>query len=132
MSDTSRYVDRTAASAVVLAVGIAVGGWFVGHGFLRGRTASRYVEVKGLAEREVAADLALWPLRFVTTGDDLAGDTGGDHPRYSRGLTRLGAIRYANQGIFVILPRDQAPGVNEGGQLQKIVRVVSTVQYLLE
>ena len=46
--------------------------------------------------------------------------------------TALGDIRYANQGIFVILPRDQAPGVNEGGQLQKIVRVVSTVQYLLE
>jgi hypothetical protein len=44
----------------------------------------------------------------------------------------LGDIRYANQGVFVILPRDQAPGVNEGGQLQKIVRVVSTVQYLLE
>src|SRR5688500_8772487 len=44
----------------------------MGHGFVRGRTASRYVEVKGLAEREVAADLALWPLRFVTTGNDLA------------------------------------------------------------
>jgi hypothetical protein len=46
--------------------------------------------------------------------------------------TTLGDLRYANQGVFVILPRDQAPGVNEGGQLQKIVRVVSTVQYLLE
>ena len=44
----------------------------------------------------------------------------------------LGHIRHANQGIFVILPRDQAPGVNESGQLQKIVRVVSTVQYFLK
>jgi uncharacterized protein len=43
----------------------------------------------------------------------------------------LGAIRQANQGVFVILPRDQAPGVNESGQLQKTVRVVSTVQYFL-
>jgi hypothetical protein len=34
--------------------------------------------------------------------------------------------------VFVILPRDQAPGVNEGAQLQKIVRVVSTVQYFLK
>lgn len=247
MSDAARFVDRTVVSAVVLAVGVAVGGWFVGHGFLRGRTASRYVEVKGLAEREVGADLALWPLRFVTTGNDLAvaqaeitrdtrkvygflarhgidtsavqllalevSDAQANRFQAERGGTRfvilqtvmvrsdkpevvmaasqrvselvkagvvlsssgeygiggptfiftrlnqlkpamvaeatanaraaaeqfaadsrtvLGAIRYANQGIFVILPRDQAPGVNEGGQLQKIVRVVSTVQYLLE
>jgi uncharacterized protein len=46
--------------------------------------------------------------------------------------TDLGGIRHANQGVFVILPRDQAPGVNEGAQLQKIVRVVSTVQYFLQ
>ena len=68
----TRSVDGTVLSALVLATGMALGGWFVGHGFLRGRTASRYVEVKGLAEREVAADLALWPLRFVSTGDDLS------------------------------------------------------------
>ena len=238
---------NNALSAAVLAVGLALGGWFVGHGFARGRTASRYVEVKGLAERQVAADLALWPLRFVSTGDDLAvaqaeitkdtravysflvrhgidtaavqllalevSDAEANRFQSERGGTRfviqqtvmvrsdkpqvvlaasqrvselvtagvilsssgeygvggptfvftklnqlkpamvaeatanasaaaqqfaadsrttLGDIRYANQGIFVILPRDQAPGVNEGGQLQKIVRVVSTVQYLLE
>jgi hypothetical protein len=32
----------------------------------------------------------------------------------------------------VILPRDQAPGVNEGGQLHKVVRVVSAIQYFLQ
>jgi hypothetical protein len=242
-----RPLDRTLLPAVLLAVGLAVAGWFVGNGFLRGRTTARYVEVKGLAEREVAADLALWPLRFVATGNDLSVaqteitrdtrevysflarhgvDTGGvqllalevsdaEANRFQgeRGGTRfviqqtvmvrsnepqvvlaasqrvselvrsgvilsssgeygiggptfvftrlnqlkptmvkeatanaraaaeqfaadswtaLGNIRYANQGVFVILPRDQAPGVSEGGQLQKIVRVVSTVQYLLE
>jgi hypothetical protein len=72
MTVATRALGGTALPAVVLALGIALGGWFVGHGFLRGRTASRYVEVKGLAEREVAADLALWPLGFVSTGDDLA------------------------------------------------------------
>ena len=44
----------------------------------------------------------------------------------------VGDIRQASQGVFVILPRDQAPGVNEGAQLQKTVRVVSTVQYFLK
>jgi hypothetical protein len=233
--------------AVVLALGLALGGLFIGHGFASGRAADRYVEVKGLAEQEVTADLALWPLRYVTTGDDLSvaqgqitrstrqvftflgrhgidtaavqlqalevsdafanrfsGERGG--PRYviqqtvmvrsakpevvmaasqrvselvgagvvlsssgeygiggptfvftrlnqlkpamvkaatanaraaaeqfaADSRTELGGIRHANQGVFVILPRDQAPGVNEGAQLQKIVRVVSTVQYFLE
>jgi hypothetical protein len=45
--------------------------------------------------------------------------------------SRLGGIRQANQGVFVILPRDQAPGVNESDQLQKTVRVVSTIDYNL-
>jgi hypothetical protein len=238
--------DRPLFPALILALGFALGGLFIGHGFANGRATDRYVEVKGLAEREVMADLALWPLRYVATGDDLAvaqagitrstrqvftflgrhgidtsavqlqalevsdafanrfpGERGG--PRFviqqtvmvrspkpevvmaasqrvsdlvaagvvlsSSGeyglggptfvFTRLnqlkpsmvaeatanaraaaeqfakdsrsalGDIRHANQGVFVILPRDQAPGVNEGGQLQKIVRLVSTVQYFL-
>lgn len=234
-------------AAIVLALGLALSGIFIGQGFARGRATDRYVEVKGLAEREVTADLALWPLRYVTTGDDLSvaqaqitrstrqvfaflsrhgidtasvqlqalevsdafanrfpGERGG--PRYviqqtvmvrsrspevvvaasqrvselvgagvvlsssgeygiggptfvftrlnqlkpsmvkeatanaraaaeqfaADSRTALGGIRQANQGVFVILPRDQAPGVNEGAQLQKIVRVVSTVQYFLK
>jgi uncharacterized protein len=234
------------ASAVVLAAGLALGGGLIGRGFARGRAIEPYVEVKGLAEQEVVADLALWPLRFVATGNDLKVaqaeisrasqevfsflrrhhiDTAGVQlqglevsdafanrfqteragPRYiiqqtlivrssdpnsvlaasqrvselvaagvvlsSSGefgvggptfvFTRLnqhkprmiaaatanaraaaeqfardsrstlGGIRLANQGVFVLLPRDQAPGVSEESQLHKTVRVVSTVQYFL-
>jgi hypothetical protein len=234
------------ASAVVMAVGLALGGGLIGLGFARGRAVQPYVEVKGLAEQEVVADLALWPLRFVATGNDLKMtqaeinhasqevfaflrrqriDTAGVQlqglevsdafanrfqtertgPRYviqqtlivrspdpnsvlaasqrvselvaagvvlsSSGefgvggptfvFTRLnqlkpkmiaaatanaraaaeqfardsrstlGGIRLANQGVFVLLPRDQAPGVSEESQLHKTVRVVSTVQYFL-
>ena len=240
-------LERTSLSTAILALGIALGGLLIGHGFASGRATDRYVEVKGLAEREVTADLALWPLRYVSTGVDLSvtqaqitrntrqvfaflsrngidttsvqlqalevsdafanrfsGERGG--PRYviqqtvmvrsrspdvvmsasqrvnelvgagvvlsstgeygiggptfvftklnqlkpsmvkeatanaraaaeqfaADSRTDLGGIRQANQGVFVILPRDQAPGVNEGAQLQKVVRVVSTVQYFLK
>jgi hypothetical protein len=64
--------DRSFLAALILALGVAIGGGLVGWGFSRGRTADRYVEVKGLAEREVTADLALWPPRFVASGNDLA------------------------------------------------------------
>ena len=38
---------------------------------VEGRAADRFVTVKGVSERDVRADLALWPLRFVATNDDL-------------------------------------------------------------
>ena len=67
---------RTASLALIasalLAIGIALGGWFVGQGFVDARAADRFVTVKGVAERLVTADLALWPIRFVTTSNALA------------------------------------------------------------
>src|SRR3546814_3172576 len=236
----------TLAAAVVLAIGVAVAGWFVGDGFLKGRQGDRYVTVKGLAERAVKADLAVWPLRFVATGNDLAavqqkivndtrlvqeflatngfppeafegqslqvvdrraqqyqqgevesrfiiaqtitlrsGDVDrvaglagrlgelvsaglvlSDENQWNAGPTyvftglndlkpamiaeatanaragaeqfaadsgsRVGAIRRANQGVFQILARDDIPGVQEGKEIHKTLRVVSTLEYLLE
>ena len=231
--------------ALVLASGLALAGWFVGDGIVSSRRADRYVTVKGVSEREVKADIALWPLGFVATHDDLstaqkqaetsknaildfirrhgiddahvelqglrANDVlanpynrGPVKSRYIVGQTvmvrsedpelvrsasqdvselvaagvvlssegrssgptflftgltalkpemiaeatanarraaeqfakdsesRLGAIRSANQGVFVILPRDRAPGIRENQQLHKTVRVVSTLQDYLE
>ena len=58
-------------AGLLVALGVAVGGFFVGDGFQAGRSADRYVTVKGLAERIVKADVASWPLRFTASGDDL-------------------------------------------------------------
>ena len=43
----------------------------------------------------------------------------------------IGGIRRASQGIFEILPRDQADGITEASQIIKTVRVVSTIDYAL-
>jgi hypothetical protein len=239
--------ERTLIGALVLGVGLALGGWFVGHGFAVGRGTDRFVTVKGVSEREVEADLALWPLRVVSTDNDLGRaqaridqDVGrileflaeqgidtslaerqnlqvtdvlanpyregtatnrfivtqtvmvrSDEPElvltasqrvgalveagvvltsgqdygpggptfvFSRlndlkpemiaeatasareaaeqfaldSRSSLGGIRRANQGVFVILPRDQAPGIFEQSQVHKTVRVVSTIEYFLK
>lgn len=70
MPDQMRIIALLLA-AVVVAVGVAVGGKFIGDGFRDGRATDRYVTVKGVAEREVSADLAVWPVRITETGDDL-------------------------------------------------------------
>lgn len=238
--------SRLLFASGLLALGVAVGGWAIGHGFIGARTGDRFVTVKGLAERPVEADLALWPIRFVVTNDDLgaAQDAIERHVRttlaflarhgidttqvrrqelqvtdvlanpyrsgpvgdryilnqqlmvrstepntvlaasqrvgelvqagvvlsneggYSSGPTylftrlnefkpemiaeatasareaaeqfaadsrsRLGAIRRASQGLFAILPRDQAAGISEESQVEKTIRVVTTVDYYLE
>jgi hypothetical protein len=231
----------------LLAVGVTLAGWFVGNGFIKGRTADRYVSVKGVSERDVVADIALWPIRFTSSDNALAEaqrkfDTsrasivaflekngitadrtelqsfevvdamaeryrsegaasrfivsgtlmvrvddpalvqrasqnvgelaqtgvviasgnqyGGGGPTYlftrlndskpemiaeatasareaaeqfaKDSGSRLGPIRQASQGVFQILPRDRAPGVAEESQLNKTVRVVTTVEYYFE
>jgi len=58
-------------SALLVAAGLALGGWFAGQGLAKFRTDDRFVVVKGLAEREVPADLVVWPLGHAVTGNDL-------------------------------------------------------------
>ena len=62
----------TVLAALFIGVGVAFGGFFVGQGFVKARLGDRSVSVKGLSERDVTADLALWPIRFVVTGNELA------------------------------------------------------------
>jgi len=70
MPDQLRHIT-TLVAAVVIAVGVAAAGKFAGEGFRQGRAADRYVTVKGLAERTVTADLAVWSIRVTATGGDL-------------------------------------------------------------
>ncbi len=236
--------------AAIVAVGIAIGGGLIGSGFARAKGADRYVTVKGVTERQVRADLAIWPLNVVAADNDLnlahskleksiagvrqflasqgldtskieltgfsvsdaqAAEYGNEQRRGSRFILKqsvtlrssdvdkvlaasqrvgdlanvgvslssggeygpggggptfifsglnalkppmiaeatahareaadqfardshssLGGIRQANQGVFEILPRDEAPGITEGSQVSKRVRVVTTVDYFLK
>jgi len=230
-----------------IAIALVATGWLVGRGVSSIRTADRYVTVKGVAERTVRADLALWPIQIASSDDDLvraqaridenvrkvtkfllangvdttevelqglrvtdafanpyqpqgrpgaryvvkqtmmvrteeplkvqaasqkvgelvgAGvvlssgeEWGPGGPTYvfkrlnalkpamiaeataearkgaeqfaKDSRSRLGGIRHASQGVFVILPRDEAPGIQEPSQMEKTVRVVTTVDYML-
>jgi uncharacterized protein len=240
-------LDRTLLSAAVIALGLTLGGFAVGNGFARAKSADRFVTVKGVAEREVRANLAIWPLRVVGADNDLTaanakvtkniagvreflarhgvdtsqvqlaefqvsdafaneyapdrqpanryiirqtmlvrsnqpdkvlaasqqvselaaigvvvssgtGETGNGPTFVFSGLNQLkpamiadatarareaaaqfardshselAGIRQANQGVFEILARDQAPGISEESQIAKVVRVVSTIDYYL-
>ena len=232
---------------LLLAIAVLIAGLLIGRGIERFRIADRTVTVKGVAEREVKADVGLWPLSFVAGADDLGeaqrkiqvdrravmaflkrngidstatelielrvtdtrtnpygpregaisryvvrmalmvrtndvdrlrdvsqrvdqllnagvviaagGEYGPSGPTYQftklnemkpamlaeatrnareaaqefakESRARVGPMRRASQGIFEILPRNPAPGVAQEGQIMKTLRVVSTVEYLL-
>lgn len=58
--------------ALFLALGLCAAGYFIGETFVKGKQFDRFVSVKGLSEREVPADLAVWPVNIVLTGNDLS------------------------------------------------------------
>lgn len=60
------------ASAGILAIGMIAGGYLLGDGLTRMKLAERSVTVRGLAEREVMADLATWTISYSAAAQDMA------------------------------------------------------------
>jgi hypothetical protein len=60
------------AASALIAVGAIGGGYLLGDGLRRAKMAERSVTVRGLAERDVTADLATWTISFSETGSELA------------------------------------------------------------
>lgn len=64
-------MNKSIFSALLIAVGIAVGGLFIYLGIHQMAYRDRAVTVKGLSQRTVQADYVVWPLKFSVSGNDL-------------------------------------------------------------
>ena len=75
---------QTVRAAIIVGCGLIVGltaaGYFIGRGTSRFKSEVRTVTVKGLVEREVNTDEAVWSLSLRRAGDDL----GEAHRRISK------------------------------------------------
>src|SRR5215469_12834984 len=63
--------SQLAPLGLFLALGMIAGGWVLGAQIKAIRLADRYVTVRGLVERNVKSDLAIWPLSYKEAGDEL-------------------------------------------------------------
>ncbi|WP_150293009.1 SIMPL domain-containing protein [Sphingobium estronivorans] len=105
------------ACAGLLAVGILGGGYLLGDGLKRAKAADRSVTVRGLAEKDVTADLATWSISYSATGFDLPAvraqidDNTKELRAYFAGLgfgpdaltaTGAGVNQYINNGVNTI------------------------------
>src|SRR5689334_13056376 len=71
---TSSFAIRGVAvviASLLLAIGVSVGGSFVGDGITNWNSGRRIIAVKGLSEREVPASVATWSIGYRATGNDL-------------------------------------------------------------
>jgi uncharacterized protein len=65
-------MTKNIIAAFLLAIGVALSGFFISNGFVLGKKADRVVTVKGLAEQIVKADEGIWHIYFAYGSDDLA------------------------------------------------------------
>ena len=67
----SRGIGAAFVVGAFICAGLIGLGYLVSQGILQVKALERTVTVKGLAEREVAADVAIWPIRFTEAGNEL-------------------------------------------------------------
>jgi len=67
---TSRRIPLI-VSALLLALGVATAGFFIGEGISSRNSGRRIISVKGLSEKEVPASVATWTIGYNATGNDL-------------------------------------------------------------
>jgi len=67
--------DNSKSASLILGVSIFLGllalGYLLGNAAIRFKEFERTVTVKGLSEREVDADIVIWPIQFTAAGNDL-------------------------------------------------------------
>lgn len=68
----SSVTSRWFGTAAIASVGMTLGGYLLGDGLLRAKEAERSVTVRGLAERDVTADLATWTISYSASSGSLA------------------------------------------------------------
>lgn len=63
--------SRSWVAAAVLAAGMVAGSAILASSLIEFRAMERVVQVKGLSEREVAADTVIWPIKFNDVDNNL-------------------------------------------------------------
>ncbi|MYM63828.1 SIMPL domain-containing protein [Pseudomaricurvus sp. HS19] len=71
MEKRKREQDSAFVLGLFIFLGLAALGYLLGNAAVNYRQFERTVTVKGLAERELPADIVIWPLQFSVASNDL-------------------------------------------------------------
>lgn len=127
MQSVSRIV-----AALLVALGLAAAGALAGQALVESRQPIRTVTVKGLSERDVTADLAYWPIKFVATGPTLE-DARAELERADASVRGfLAGLGFAEEAMSVqnILVEDRLAGYN-ASNTPDMARFVLTEEFIV-
>ena len=71
MSESRSSPAAALILGIFIAVGLSIAGIFLARAVESAKRFECFVTVKGLSEREVPADLGIWPVRFRVAANDL-------------------------------------------------------------
>ena len=109
-------------SAIILSLGLGFAGYFVGQGFLGSKLHSQSVEVKGLAERTVKSDEAVWTINFKFVNNDLSQLYEGVSKSQAEAKKFLLAEGFKEQEIFmnpISVVDNQSVGYNQNQDIPR-------------
>ena len=66
------YIKESLLLGIFICAGLAILGLSIGNSIIKIKGMERTVTVKGLSEREVKADIAIWPIKFTNAANDLS------------------------------------------------------------
>ncbi len=87
-----------------LLLGLIALGWLIGDAAVKVKSLERTVVVKGLSEREVPADIAIWPLTFQEASNDLNGLFGSMQRKNTQIVEFLAGQGIARDAITIAAP----------------------------
>jgi hypothetical protein len=100
-------MDASAALliAAIVAIGLVGAGWVLGAQIKQTKLADRYVTVKGLVERSVKSDLAVWNIGFQSSGNDFKAVLGQGETQKQTVLNFLAQQGVDKQQVEIGAPR---------------------------
>ena len=93
-----------AVLGILLATGLLLFGVQIRSAVVKGRDFDRFLTVRGLSEREVKANLAIWPVRFATYANDLSELRKSMESDRATTIAYLGAYGLTGDQIVMGLP----------------------------
>jgi hypothetical protein len=67
----NKNIGAALIMGILACIGLALLGYFIAGGIVNLRASERKITVKGLSEREVPANIAIWPIKFSDADNDL-------------------------------------------------------------